>query len=65
VAFAWVEEEKGEFSKDHFDPVVIPTVKHVPWVLKNIPIPQGIYSQVIKIVKDKINRRVQILEFIL
>ena len=53
-AFAWSEEEKGNFSEEYFEPVVFPTVEHVPWVLKNIPIPPGIYDQVIAIIKDKI-----------
>ena len=53
-AFAWTEEEKGRFSDEYFDPVVIPTIEHVPWVLKNIPIPRGIYEQVIEVLKNKI-----------
>ena len=53
-AFAWSEEEKGKFSEEYFEPVVFLTVEHVPWVLKNIPIPPGIYDQVIAIIKDKI-----------
>ena len=52
--FAWTEEEKGKFSNDYFDPVVIPTVEHMPWVLKNIPIPPGKYNEIIRIIKDKI-----------
>jgi len=28
-AFAWTEDEKGKFSSDYFDPVVIPTVEHI------------------------------------
>ena len=43
-AFAWTEEEKGKLSEEYFEPVVIPTIEHIPWVLKNIPIPPGIYS---------------------
>ena len=27
-AFAWTKNEKGKFSSDYFDPVVIPTVEH-------------------------------------
>ena len=53
-AFAWNENEKGKFSDEYFDPVVIPTVEHVPWVLRNIPIPPGIYDQVIEVIKHKI-----------
>ena len=53
-AFAWTEDEKGKFSEEYFEPVVIPTIEHIPWALKNIPIPPGIYNQVISVVKDKI-----------
>lgn len=52
--FAWTEDEKGKFSAEYFDPVIIPTIEHVPWVLKNIPIPPGIYQQVVDIIKAKI-----------
>ena len=52
--FAWTEEEKGRFSDEYFEPVVIPTVEHIPWVYKNIPIPRGIYDQVIEVLKHKI-----------
>ena len=48
------EEEKGKFSDDYFDPVVTPTVEHVPWVLKNILILPGKYNKIIRIIKDKI-----------
>ena len=53
-AFAWTEDEKGKFSEEYFEPIVIPTIEHVPWALKNIPIPPGIYNQVISVIKDKI-----------
>ena len=53
-AFAWTEEEKGKFSEEYFEPIVTPTIEHVPWALKNIPIPPGIYNQVISIIIDKI-----------
>ncbi|KAJ3571155.1 hypothetical protein NP233_g3930 [Leucocoprinus birnbaumii] len=52
--FAWTEDEKGKFSSDYFDPVTIPTVEHVPWVLRNIPVPPGIFHQVVDIIKSKI-----------
>lgn len=53
--FAWSEQEKGKFSNDYFDPVIIPTIEHVPWVLRNIPIPPGKYNEIVKIIKDKIS----------
>ena len=53
-ALAWDDTEKGKFREDYFDPVVIPTVEHEPWALKNIPIPHGLREEVIKFIKDKI-----------
>lgn len=54
-AFAWDESEKGRFRSDYFEPVVIPTIEHIPWVFKNIPIPRGVYDKVIGMVRDKIS----------
>lgn len=54
TAFAWDESEKGKFSDEYFDPVVIPTIEHIPWVLRNIPIPPGIFNQVVEVIKNKI-----------
>ncbi|KAF9470609.1 hypothetical protein BDN70DRAFT_766177, partial [Pholiota conissans] len=54
-AFAWTEQEKGKFSDAYFDPVVIPTIEHIPWVLRNIPIPPGIYDRVIEVIRNKID----------
>ena len=53
-ALAWEEIEKGRFKEEYFDPVLIPTIDHVPWVLKNIPIPPGIYNEVVQIIWEKI-----------
>ena len=30
-ALAWCEAEKGRFQEEYFPPVVMPTIKHVPW----------------------------------
>lgn len=54
LGFAWTEDKKGKFSADYSDLVIIPTIEHVPWILKNIPIPPGIYQQVVDIIKAKI-----------
>ena len=51
---AWTEDEKGRFHNDYFTPVKIPTIEHVPWIHKNIPIPYGILDDVIQIFKDKL-----------
>ena len=53
--FAWTDSERGHFREDFFPPVEIPVVPHTPWVLRNIPIPPGIYDNVCKIIKQKMD----------
>ena len=46
-------------DEEYFEPVVILTiVKHIPWVLKNIPIPRGRYDKVISAIRDKIKSKI-------
>ena len=52
--FAQEDQEKGRFREDFFPPIDIPVVRHKPWVLKNIPIPPGLYLEVCRIIKQKI-----------
>ena len=52
-AFAWTDEERGSFDPQYFAPIEIPHISHVPWVLRQGPIPRGILSEVIKIIEDK------------
>lgn len=54
LGFAWTEDEKGKFSSEYFDPITIPTIEHIPWAFRNIPIPPGIFQQVTDIIKAKI-----------
>ncbi|EJF65190.1 hypothetical protein DICSQDRAFT_143866 [Dichomitus squalens LYAD-421 SS1] len=42
---AFEESDRGTFHKDYFSPYIIPTVPHVPWVEKNIPVPPGIRDE--------------------
>jgi hypothetical protein len=51
--FAWDDTERGRFREDFFPPIDIPVVPHKPWVLKNIPIPPGLYPEVCRIIKSK------------
>ena len=51
--FAWEDQERGRFREDFFPPIDIPVVPHKPWVLKNIPIPPGLYPEVCRIIKSK------------
>ena len=53
-AIAWVPTKCGNFRKDYFEPIIILTVPHMPWVECNIPIPPGIYDDVVRIIKEKI-----------
>jgi hypothetical protein len=53
-AFAWDKTEKGHFQEVYFPPIKIPIIEHTPWQLKNMPIPPGIYVQVIEAVCKKI-----------
>ena len=54
-AFAWTAEEAGTFRQDFFPPVKIPVLPHEPWVERNIPVPPGIFEDVCKIIKEKID----------
>jgi hypothetical protein len=36
--FAWNKTQKGSFRKDFFPPVHMLITKHIPWVLRNMPI---------------------------
>ena len=52
--FAWDDSERGRFREDFFPPVMMPVVDHKPWVLRNMPIPPGIYDEVCGIIQTKI-----------
>ena len=53
--FALDDSEHGHFCEDFFPPVEIPIIAHTPWVQRNIPIPPGIYDQVCKIIRTKMD----------
>jgi len=52
--FAWTDLERGRFRSDFFPPIEFPVVPHTPWVLRNIPIPPGIYDEVCRVIKKKL-----------
>ena len=54
-AFAWNDTERGHFREDFFPPIEIPVIPHIPWVERNIPIPPGIYDEVCKVIRKKID----------
>jgi hypothetical protein len=53
TAFAWTDDERGSFDPKYFAPIEIPHITHVPWVLRQGPIPRGILTEVIKIIESK------------
>jgi hypothetical protein len=56
--FAWTDQERGHFREDFFPPIEIPTIPHKPWAQRNIPIPPGIYEEVCKVIRRKLDARV-------
>jgi hypothetical protein len=54
MVLAWDETERGQFKDTYFEPIRIPTVEHIPWAHRNIPIPPGILQEVTRIIKEKI-----------
>ena len=54
AGFAWTDQERGHFREDFFPPIEIPTIPHKPWTQRNIPILPGIYEEVCKLIKRKL-----------
>ena len=55
LGFAWADPERGHFREDFFPQIEIPTIPHKPWAQRNIPIPPGIYEEVCRLIKVKID----------
>ena len=53
AAFAWADDERGAFDPEYFAPIEIPHIAHVPWVLRQGPIPRGILDKVTEIIENK------------
>ena len=54
-ALCFEEAERGTFKESYFSPYIIPTIPHIPWEYRNIPIPPGIRDKVIEVFKNKIS----------
>ena len=54
-AFAWENSERGHFREDFFPPVDIPVIPHKPRIQCNILIPPGLYEELCKVVKQKLD----------
>ncbi len=57
-SFAWNNSECGHFQEDFSPPIEMPTVPHKPWIIKNFPIPPGIYKEVCRVLQKKIDTSV-------
>ena len=53
--FAWKNSECGHFREDSFPPVDIPVIPYKPWIQHNILIPPGLYEELCKVVKQKLD----------
>ncbi|KAJ7113730.1 hypothetical protein C8R43DRAFT_826356, partial [Mycena crocata] len=51
-AFAFQYSEKGSFSRDFYPDYKFPTIEHVPWQRKPIPIPISLLEDVRKVIID-------------
>ena len=47
------EKDRGTLSQEYFSDYIMPVVPHVPWVFKNIPIPPGLFDEVVDVLKKK------------
>jgi transposase InsO family protein len=54
-SLAFDEIDRGTLREDYFSPYIMPTVPHIPWEEKNIPIPPGIKDKVIELLKHKMD----------
>ena len=52
--FAWNDTQRGRFCEDFFPPVLMPVVEHKPWVLRNMPIPPGIFDELCRMITVKL-----------
>ena len=53
-AIAFEDAERGTLKESYFSPYIIPTVSHIPWECKHIPIAPGLHDKVMDILRLKI-----------
>ena len=53
AGIAFEDAERGTFKESYFSPYIIPTIPHIPWEYRNIPIPPGILDKVLDVLKLK------------
>ena len=54
-SIAFDEPERGTFSKEYFTDYIMPTVEHVPWQDKNIPLPPGYREEILRLLREKVD----------
>jgi len=52
-SIAFEDAEQGTFKESYFSPYIIPTVPHVPWEHRNIPIPARLREKVMEVLRLK------------
>jgi hypothetical protein len=45
MALVWEDDERGHFRQDMFLDIKIPTIEHIPYMDRPIPIPPGIQEE--------------------
>ena len=53
-SIAFDEQERGTFSSEYFSDYKMPTVEHIPWQDKNIPLPPGYKEEILRLLKEKV-----------
>jgi len=60
-SIAFDEDERGTFRQDYFSDYIIPCMDHEPWEEKNIPIPPGFRKEILKLLQEKLENGVYVL----
>jgi hypothetical protein len=53
-AIAFEDTERGTLKESYFSPYIIPTIPHIPWECRHIPIPPGLRDKVMDVLRLKI-----------
>ncbi|KZT00324.1 uncharacterized protein LAESUDRAFT_601146, partial [Laetiporus sulphureus 93-53] len=52
-AIAWTDSERGTFSRRYFPDYEIPTVEHVLWVNRPVPVPKALEDKVRTVLRSQ------------
>jgi transposase InsO family protein len=53
TGIAFEDIERGTLKDSYFSPYIIPTIPHLPWEYRNIPIPKGLLPRILEVLKLK------------